>query len=139
MKGRLNFIVGGVGMMVSVVAALALGITFDDHGQREGLYLFSVVRFYLRFAHTHGMPLSLYNLIVGLCLGILDMSPRRRKLAAWGAASTWLIPILMTLKGALGAPANFPHVEIIGILGLVVSSGLLVAAARNETAAEPAR
>ncbi len=136
MKGRLNFIVGGVGLILSVAAALALGITFDEHGQREGLYLFSVARFYLRFAHTHGMPLSLYNLIVGLCLAALPMTPRRAKLTAWGAASTWLIPSLMTLKGALGAPEGFPHLEIVGIVGLVVSAALLVGAAARGSAAK---
>ena len=124
-SARLALIVGSSGMIAGVVAALALGITFEEHGTRDELYLFTVVRFFLRFSHTHGMPLSLYNLIVGLALLSLPLSTNQARWAAWGAALTWTVPLVMTVKGALGAPPGFPHVEIIGIVGLVVSAVIL--------------
>ncbi len=123
---RLNFFVGAGGMLVAVMAALVLGITFEAYGQRDGDYAFSVVRFFLRFAHTHGMPLSLYNLIVGLALLHLTLSKLEVQVASWGAALTWTVPLVMTAKGAAGAPPGFPHIEIIGIIGLVVSATVLL-------------
>lgn len=133
---RVNFIVGCGGLILAVVAALALGITFEEHGNRDGLYLFSVIRFFLRFSHTHGMPLSLYNLIIGLALLWLPLTRRQAYIAAWGAAVTWLVPLVLTVKGALGAPPNFPHVEIIGIFGMVASAVIVLKGALALTRAE---
>ncbi|MGH1342959.1 MAG: hypothetical protein ACRBN8_15460 [Nannocystales bacterium] len=134
---RLNFFIGAGGMIAAVVAALALGITFETYGQHDGNYVFSVVRFFLRFAHTHGMPLSLYNLIVGLALLQLTLSKREARAASWGAALTWTVPLVMTAKGAAGAPEGFPHVEIIGIVGLVVSAVVLLRGAARLVRPEP--
>lgn len=134
---RINFVIGSGGIILAVVAALALGITFEKHGTQQDLYLFTTARFFLRFSHTHGMPLSLYNLIVGLALVRLPLSLREARIAAWGAASTWVVPLVMTLKGAAGAPPDFPHVEIVGIVGMVASAIVLLRGGLRITKSAP--
>jgi len=129
-QGKLNIIVGLAGLLLASSGGMALGATFDQHSVRDGFHLLTLVRFYLREGHSHGMPLSLYNLIVGLLLDQWIANPRWRRVASWATALSLVLPIGLAAKGAAGASATFPPIGLIGVAGMFVSLVLLLANSR---------
>ncbi|AXR59751.1 hypothetical protein [Leptospira mayottensis] len=124
--GKINVIAGFTAMLLAAMGGFALGATFDTNVVKDGQYILSIVRFYLREGHSHGMPIAMYNMIVGLWIDKVALSNRSKLIASWAAVCGLLLPIGLALKGAAGAPANFPPVGLPGILGMFTSIILLL-------------
>ena len=127
--GKLNFIAGSVGLLLAAMGGMALGATFDEHSIQDGNHLLTEVRFYLREGHSHGMPMALLNLIFALYIDRIGLSNLWKKIGSIAALLTFFLPIGLAAKGAAGAPADFPPIGIVGIVGFFVAAGVLAAGA----------
>ncbi|EMY76976.1 hypothetical protein LEP1GSC060_3321 [Leptospira weilii serovar Ranarum str. ICFT] len=124
--GKINVVAGFSAMLLAAMGGFALGATFDANVVKDGQYVLSIVRFYLREGHSHGMPIAMYNMVVGLWIDKVVLSDRAKLIASWAAVCGLLLPIGLAMKGAAGAPANFPPVGLPGILGMFTSIVLLL-------------
>lgn len=131
-QGRLNIIVGTLGMLLAAFGGMALGLTFDQYAVKDGNHVLSLTRFYLREGHSHGMPISLFNLILGTFLDRWFVSDRLKKICSWAAAVAMLLPIGLAAKGGAGAPTDFPPIGIIGAFGMIVCLVSLLLAYRRQ-------
>ena len=59
--GKMNIIAGFMGLLLAGFGGMALGFTFDQFAVQDGNHVLSIVRFYLREGHSHGMPVSFFN------------------------------------------------------------------------------
>ena len=123
--GRLNLIAGGIFLLLAAMGGMALGFTFDQHSIEDGYHKLSEIRFYLREGHSHGMPMAMLNLIVGVTVDRLALSDKLKRITSILAVLTIFLPIGLALKGAFGAPANFPPVGMLGVLGFVGAAVLV--------------
>lgn len=119
--GRLNVYVGAAGLVLASIGGLALGLTFDQFATKDGYHLLTLVRFYLREGHSHGMPIAMYNLIVGLLVDRWFDNPHLKKTCSISAALGLILPIGLAAKGVSGADPNFVPFGIIGAFGLLIS------------------
>ncbi|MBM3804816.1 MAG: hypothetical protein FJW26_21210 [Acidimicrobiia bacterium] len=126
--GKLNLIAGAAGILVGGIGGLALGVTFDKYSVKDGHRLLRVVRFYLCEGHSHGMPIALFNFIVGFLIDRLPLSPSWRRVCPVAAVVGLVLPIGLALKGASGAAENFPPVGL-GIAGMRTAAVLLLVGA----------
>lgn len=121
-QGKTNIVAGFLFMFIAACGGFALGGTFDaTYANRGGDHIMTMVRFYLREGHSHGMPIAMFNIIVGLAIDKLALSDRAKKIASWAAVCGILLPLGLAAKGAAGAPANFPPVGLPGILGMFIA------------------
>ena len=130
-QGRLNILVGTIGLLVGIFGGMALGLTFDRFAVRDGHHVLSLTRFYLREGHSHGMPISLFNLILGTFLDRWFVSPRLKRACSWGAVVAMVLPLGLAAKGAAGAPAEFPPIGIVGAFGMITCLVALLLGARR--------
>jgi hypothetical protein len=129
--GRANVVAGALGLLVGSLGGLALGATFDRFAVRDGLHALTLARFYLREGHSHTMPISLLNLIVGVLLDRLSLSDGLKRACSWLTVLAFVLPLGLAAKGAAGAPSDFPPVGIIGALAFVGAVLLLIAGSRR--------
>ena len=66
--GKINIVVGAIGLLLAAIGGMALGLTFDKQAIKDGYHMLNTVRFYFRDGHSHGMVLCLYNLFFGLII-----------------------------------------------------------------------
>lgn len=123
--GKINLIAGSFGLILAALGGVALGATFDQNSIQEGNHLLSEVRFYLREGHSHGMPMALLNLIYALWIDKLNIGEKLKRTGSIAITLTYLLPIGLFAKGVAGAPANFPPIGLIGILGFLIGAGIL--------------
>ena len=128
--GRLNLVVGAIGILLASLGGIMLGATYDSLF-KDGHYAIDISRAYLKAGHTHGQPFAMYNLIFATLIGKVSLSDRSRKVASWSAALSMLLPIGMVLRGLTGGSMAFSPVAMIGGVGLVVSTGFLLAGSRG--------
>ena len=88
--------------------------------------MLSIVRFYLREGHSHGMPISFYNLFIGFLLDRVQLSDRLKTTCMILALFAFFLPIGLVAKGAAGAPTDFPPIGIIGVLGVLGSTFIML-------------
>lgn len=124
--GKLNLIVGFLGLLLAASGGMALGATFDQYAVRGGDHVLSLVRFYLREGHSHGMPISLYNLLIGLLIDRVQLSNGLKWTCSIAAVLGLVLPIGLAAKGAAGAASDFPPIGMIGILGMFISIILML-------------
>jgi hypothetical protein len=125
-NGKLNIVAGFLGLLLAACGGLALGFTFDQFAVRDGDHVLSVVRFYLREGHSHGMPIAFFNLFIGLLLVRVQLSDRLKKAVSILALIAFFLPIGLAVKGAAGAPTDFPPIGMIGVLGILGSSVIML-------------
>ena len=128
--GRINLIVGAVGIVLASVGGLALGATYNALYE-EGFYMIDLTRSLLKAGHTHGQPLAMYNLIFALLIGRVALSERSRKIASWLAAMSMIMPIGLLLRGLTDGAMTFAPVALLGGLCFAVSAGFLLAGSRE--------
>jgi len=116
--GKFNLIAGFTGLLLAACGGMALGLTFDQFSVRNGDHIMSVARFYLREGHSHGMPVSFFNLFIGLLLDRVHLSNRLKTTCMVLALLAFSLPIGLVAKGAAGAPTDFPPIGMIGVVGL---------------------
>lgn len=129
--GRLNIIAGAAGLVICALGGMALGFTFDRFAVQDGNHLLTLTRFYLREGHSHGMPISMLNLVIGLLVDRLALSDRSKRACSWLAVAAFVLPLGLAAKGAAGAAADFPPFGLIGVVGLLGSAVLLIIGARR--------
>ncbi len=127
--GRINLIVGAVGIILASVGGAVLGATYNDL-YKEGYYMIDLTRALLKAGHSHGQPLAMYNLIFALLIGKVMLSDRSRKVASWAAALSMIMPIGLVLRGLTGGAMTFAPVALFGALCFIVSAIFLVAGSR---------
>ncbi|TGK10080.1 hypothetical protein EHO60_12080 [Leptospira fletcheri] len=124
--GKTNLVAGLAAIFLAAMGGFALGATFDANSVKNGEHVLSIVRFYLREGHSHGMPIAMYNMLVGLWIDKVALSDRAKSIASWAAVAGLLLPVGLAAKGAVGAPVNFPPVGLPGILGMFISILMLL-------------
>jgi hypothetical protein len=124
--GKTNLVAGFLAMLFAALGGVVLGFTFDANSVRNGDHVLTIVRFYLREGHSHGMPIAMYNMIIGLWIDRVALSNRMKTVASWAAVFGLLLPIGLAAKGAAGAPPDFPPLGLPGILGMLISIVLML-------------
>ena len=119
--GKINIVVGAIGLILAAIGGMALGLTFDKQAIKDGYHSLSTVRFYFRDAHSHGMLLCLYNLFFGLIIDRMSFANKIKKFGSYMAACSLILPISLLAKAFAGAPADFPPFGILGAIAFVVS------------------
>lgn len=119
--GKLNIVVGAIGLLLAAAGGMALGMTFDKNAIKDGYHALTTVRFYFRDAHSHGMVFCFYNLIFGLIIDKLSVSDKIKKLGSYMAALSLILPISLLARAFAGAPPDFPPFGIIGAVTFVIS------------------
>ena len=132
--GKLNIYVGLVALLLAGFGGLGLGFTFDQYAVKGGEHVLALSRFYLREGHSHGMPIAIYNLVIGLLVDRWLLLPKACRACSIAAALGIVLPLGLAAKGAAGAPADFPPVGMIGVLGLIVSVVVLLVAKKRTAA-----
>ena len=127
--GKLNLVAGACVLVLAAMGGMALGATFDQYSVKDGNHLLSEVRFYLREGDSHGMPIALLNLIVGLAIDRLALSDLWKRIGSIAAVCAFVLPIGLAAKGVAGAPAGFPPFGLIGIIGFVLTAGIIAVGA----------
>jgi len=123
-SGKLNLSVGAVGLIFAAFGGFALGMTIDPFFEK-GFAAVPLARFLLRGGHTHGMLISLVNVLVGLALPRLALGDAAKKACAILTASAFLLPLGLVLRGVTGGAMTFAPVAMIGGLSLVAGALLL--------------
>ncbi|PCH96256.1 MAG: hypothetical protein COB85_03705 [Bacteroidetes bacterium] len=128
MKLRIaNIRFGVTGLFVTaVMGGMALGGTFDSQSVQDGNHLLALARFYIREGHSHGNFMCLFNLFVGIILNNLELSERMKKICSYSAMIAIFLPLGLALKGFAGAPADFPPIGLIGIIGVATALIILI-------------
>ncbi|MBI4912020.1 MAG: hypothetical protein HY823_04725 [Acidobacteria bacterium] len=124
--GRINLLAGILGMLAAALGGMALGMTFDQYAVRGGDHVLSLARFYLREGHSHGMPIALFNLLLASLVDRMAASDRVKRVCAWSGVAAFLLPLGLAAKGAAGAPAQFPPLGLLGVIGLLICLGSLL-------------
>ena len=120
--GKWNFVAGSIGLVLAGIGGALLGATFNDNSLKDGYHMLTEARFYLREGHSHGMPMAMLNLIFGLYVDRLTLSALWKKIGSIGALLAFFLPIGLAAQGAAGAPANFPPIGMIGVLGFFAAT-----------------
>lgn len=122
--GKLNLIVGAVTIFVGGIGGFLLGFSLDPYFS-EGFYAMPYTRALLKGAHTHAMPLAIFNLALAGILGHLVLSDRNKKIVSIFGACSLIIPVGLLLRGIDNGAMTFAPVVMIGVLGLFVSAALI--------------
>ena len=72
------------------------------------------------------MLISFYNLFIGLLLDRVKLSNRLRTTCTILALLAFFLPIGLVAKGAVGAPTDFPPIGMIGVLGVLGSTIIML-------------
>jgi len=110
----------------AVIGGMMLGVTFNEQSIQDGNHLLSLARFYMREGHSHGNFMAFFNIFVGLTLNNLNLTEKAKKIASYSAMAAVMLPIGLALQGLAGAPADFPPIGMIGILGITMSLVILI-------------
>ncbi|MBX7059907.1 MAG: hypothetical protein K1X75_17735 [Leptospirales bacterium] len=127
--GKKNLIAGIVAMLLAMFGGLALAFTFDAFAVRGNDHVLSLVRFYLREGHSHGMPLAIFNMLIALWVDRVELSRTLKQVVSWSAICSLILPLALAMKGAAGAPSDFPPLGLPGVLGLALALSLMLAGA----------
>lgn len=128
--GKLNLVVGAVGILFASLGGMALGMFYPDRFA-EGPYAIGHAAALIRGGHTHGQPLAMYNLIFAALIGKVVLPDRSRRIASRAAALGMFMPIGLALRGMADASMIFAPVTMIGAIGFMVSAGFLLAGSRG--------
>lgn len=119
--GKINIVSGFIGLILALCGGLVLGLTFDRFAVQDGNHVLSIVRVYLCEGHSHGMPISFFNLFIGLLVDRMVLSDRLKKACTILTIFSYFLPVGLALKGAAGAPSNFPPIGMIGVFAVLAT------------------
>jgi hypothetical protein len=119
--GKLNVAAGAIGLLIGACGGMALGLTFDQYAAKDGYHVLSLIRFYFREGHSHGMPFALYNLLFGLLIDRLSLSDKLKKAGSILALCTFILPLGLLGKALSGASPDFPPIGVLGAIALMGS------------------
>lgn len=128
--GRQNIIAGGVAIFIAAAGGMALGFTMEAYFP-QGFYAQPLARVLLKAGHTHGMPLALYNLIVGSLLDRLTLGDPWKKRGSLLALLALIMPVGLVLRGLDNGAMTFAPVVMTGALCFLGSVAILIKGAVN--------
>ena len=123
--GRWNIVVAGSFIFVFALLGFFLGFTMEPYFEK-GFYAMPYARALLKGGHTHGMPLALYNLLVGVLLGRLVLSDQWKKWCSALAMLSFFMPLGLILRGLTNGAMTFAPVAMFGILCFLASAAILI-------------
>jgi hypothetical protein len=118
-------IVGGVAILLGALGGFVLGFSQEPFFE-GGFYTMPYGRFFLRGAHTHGMPFALYSLIIGLMLDRLVLTEKWKKYCSLLVVLAFVMPIGLILRGATGGATTFAPVVLLGALCFLASIVIVI-------------
>jgi len=124
-SGRLNIIVGGIVLILAGFGGFALGLTMDAYFEK-GFYALPYGRLLVKAGHTHGMPLSLYNILIGSLVDRLALTPKWKRACSITAVGSLIMPFGLILRGATDGSMTFAPVVMIGAFCLLISAAIVV-------------
>ena len=128
-SGRFNIIAGACFIILGMVGGMALGFS-AEHSFSAGYYQMSFARFLTRAGHTHGMPMGLYNIIIGIVMTRLVLSDKEKTILAWLGLGFALMPVGLLLRGMTAPAMTFAPVVMLGAISLLGSLVLLIKGAK---------
>jgi hypothetical protein len=124
-SGRLNIIVGGIVLILAGLGGFALGSTMSSYFEK-GVYLIPLGRLLLKAGHTHGMPLALYNILIGSLVDRLALSAKWKRGCSITAVGSLFLPVGLILRGTTDGAMTFAPVAMIGAFCLLISAAIMV-------------
>jgi hypothetical protein len=112
-QGRINILAGCVGILLAAVGGFCLGFSMDPYFDK-GFYALPLGRYLLKAGHTHGMPIALYNLIIGSLLENLKLTDTGKKWCSRLAVCAFIMPIGLVLRGITDGAMTFAPVVLLG-------------------------
>jgi hypothetical protein len=119
-QGRINIIAGCVGILIAAVGGFCFGFSMDPYFDK-GFYAVPLGRYLLKAGHTHGMPISLYNLIIGSLLENLTLTDTAKKWCSTLAVLAFIMPVGLALRGLTDGAMTFAPVVLLGSLCFLAS------------------
>jgi len=130
--GKINIVAGGFALVLASIGGLCLGFSLDPYFEK-GFLAVPLARYLLKAGHTHGMPLGLYNLIVGMLIGRLNLGDSGKKWCSHLSIAALIMPIGLILRGATEGAMTFAPVVLFGAVCFFVSVLLLIKGGLNKT------
>jgi len=124
-SGRLNIIVGGVVLILAGLGGFALGSTMDSYFEK-GVYSIPLARLLLKAGHTHGMPLALYNILIGSLVDRLALTAMWKRACSIAAIGSLILPVGLVLRGTTDGSMTFAPVAFVGAHCLLLSAAIMV-------------
>ncbi|RJP85571.1 MAG: hypothetical protein C4518_15850 [Desulfobacteraceae bacterium] len=122
---KINIIAGCAGILIAAAGGLCLGFSMDPYFEK-GFYALPLGRYLLKAGHTHGMPIALYNLIIGSLLPNLELTDTGKKWCSRLAVCAFIMPIGLVLRGITGGAMTFAPVVLAGALCFLSSIVLVM-------------
>ncbi|MFZ2630501.1 MAG: hypothetical protein WAX48_02855 [Desulfosalsimonadaceae bacterium] len=119
-SGRINVLAGCAGILLAAAGGLCLGFSMDPYFDK-GFYAVPLGRYLLKAGHTHGMPIALYNLIIGSLLENLNLTDTARKWCSLLAVLAFIMPVGLALRGLTDGAMTFAPVVLLGSLCFLAS------------------
>lgn len=124
-SGRLNILVGGIVLIVAGLGGFVLGSTMDTYFD-NGFYSIPLARLLLKAGHTHGMPLALYNILIGSFVDRLALTAMWKRACSIAAIGSLILPVGLVLRGTTDGSMTFAPVAFVGALCLLISAAIMV-------------
>ncbi len=124
-SGRINILVGGLGILLAAIGGFFLGFSMDAYFDK-GFYAVPLGRYLLKAGHTHGMPVALYNLIIGSLIEKLSLTDKGKKWCSWLAVLAFIMPIGLVLRGLTNGAMTFAPVVLLGSLCFLASAVMVM-------------
>lgn len=124
-QGRLNIVLGAVTIIVAGIGGFVLGATVEHHFVL-GHYAPDLPRFLRKAGHSHGMPMALYNLIVGGLVDRLELGESGKAWCSRLAAGALLMPVGLLLRGLDNGAMTFAPLALLGGVSFMASAALIL-------------
>jgi hypothetical protein len=128
---RLNIVAGGVVIIVAGLGGFALGFTMFPYFDK-GFYAIPLGRVLLKAGHTHGMPMALYNIIIGSLIKKLPLTDKWKKWCSITTLLSFIMPVGLILRGVTDGAMTFAPVVLIGSLCFFASAVIMVKGAISQ-------
>lgn len=124
-QGRRNIIAGGIVIFIAAIGGFALGFTVENIF-KDGFYAMTLPRFLIKAGHSHGMPMALYNLIIGVMVDRLALSEKGKKYLSMLALGAFIMPLGLLLRGLTGGSMAFAPVVLVGATCFIASAAVMI-------------
>jgi len=124
-QGKINIMAGCAGILIAAVGGFCLGFSMDPYFAK-GFYALPLGRYLLKAGHTHGMPIALYNLIIGSLLENLKLTDAGKKWCSRLAVCAFIMPLGLVLRGMTDGAMTFAPVVLLGALCFLSSIVLVM-------------
>ena len=124
--GQINILAGGAAMLAAAFGGFLLGFSINEYFA-SGQLVLPLGRSLLKSAHSHAMPIALFNIIVGVAVNHIALNEKWKKACSYGAVIGLLMPVGLVLRGLQDGAMTFAPVVMLGAMGLMLTASLLVA------------